>query len=89
MFKIGGCVMEKRIGVVGIVVKDLDNASTVNKILHTFAHIIVGRMGIPYKEKNISIISLIVDGTSDEISSMTGKLGKIDGITVKVAITKK
>lgn len=81
--------MESRLGVVGIVVKDLENAKIVNNILHSFSHIIVGRMGIPYREKNISIISLIVDGTSDEISSMTGKLGKINGITVKVAIAKK
>lgn len=81
--------METRIGVVGIVVKNLENANTVNQILHSFAHIIVGRMGIPYREKNISIISIIVDGTSNEISSMTGKLGKINGITVRTAMTKK
>lgn len=81
--------METRIGVVGIVVRNLENSKTVNQILHSFAHIIVGRMGIPYREKNISIISVIVDGTSDEISAMTGKLGKISGVTVKTAITKK
>lgn len=81
--------MEKRIGVVGIVVENISNASKVNDILHSFANIIVGRMGIPYKEKNMSVISLIVDGTSDEISAMTGKLGKIEGINVKSAITKK
>ncbi|WPC41865.1 TM1266 family iron-only hydrogenase system putative regulator [Clostridium sp. JS66] len=81
--------MEKRIGVVGIVIEDLENASKVNSILHSFASIIVGRMGIPYKEKNISVISLIVDGTSDNISAMTGKLGKIEGVNVKSAITRK
>ncbi|AKA71308.1 TM1266 family iron-only hydrogenase system putative regulator [Clostridium scatologenes] len=81
--------MEKRIGVVGIVVEDLENSSKVNSILHSFASIIVGRMGIPYKEKNISVISLIVDGTSDSISAMTGKLGKIEGVNVKSAITRK
>lgn len=81
--------MQTRIGVVGIVVRDLENSKAVNQILHSFAHIIVGRMGIPYREKNISIISVIVDGTSDDISAMTGKLGKISGVTVKTAITKK
>ncbi|AWI07438.1 TM1266 family iron-only hydrogenase system putative regulator [Clostridium drakei] len=81
--------MEKRIGVVGIVVEDLENSSKVNNILHSFASIIVGRMGIPYKEKNISVISLIVDGTSDNISAMTGKLGKIEGVNVKSAMTRK
>ncbi|APM37470.1 TM1266 family iron-only hydrogenase system putative regulator [Clostridium kluyveri] len=81
--------MEKRIAVVGIVVEDLDNSPIVNSILHSFSDIIVGRLGIPYRERNISVISIIVDGTSDEISSMTGKLGRINGINVKTAITKK
>jgi len=81
--------MEKRIGVVGIVVSDIENSKRVNEILHEFADIIVGRMGIPYREKNISVLSVIVDGTSDSISAMTGKLGKIKGINVKSAMTKK
>jgi putative iron-only hydrogenase system regulator len=81
--------MEKRIGVVGIVIENIENASKVNDILHSFASIIVGRMGLPYKEKNMSVISLIIDGTSDEISAMTGKLGKVQGVNVKSAITKK
>lgn len=81
--------MEKRIGVVGIVIENLESASKVNDILHFHSEIIVGRLGIPYREKNLSVISLIVDGTSDEISSMTGKLGKIDGVNVKSAITKR
>lgn len=81
--------MEKRIGVIGIVIEDTDKAGIVNNILHDSAEIIVGRMGIPYKERGISIISLIVDGTTDDISAMTGKLGKIDGISVKSAFTKK
>ncbi|WML36381.1 TM1266 family iron-only hydrogenase system putative regulator [Clostridium sp. OS1-26] len=81
--------MEKRIGVVGIVIENLESASKVNDILHYHSEIIVGRLGIPYREKNLSVISLIVDGTSDEISAMTGKLGKIDGVNVKSAITKK
>ncbi|WP_027634346.1 TM1266 family iron-only hydrogenase system putative regulator [Clostridium hydrogeniformans] len=81
--------MEKRVGVIGIVVEKLDMAPKVNDILHNFSNIIVGRMGVPYKEKNLSVISLIVDGTTDDISSLTGKLGKIEGINVKSAITKK
>ncbi len=80
--------MEKRIGVVGIVVKKTENAEMVNTILHDHANIIVGRMGVPYREKNISVISLIVDGTSDEVSALTGKLGKVDGVNVKSALTK-
>jgi len=81
--------VDKRIGVVGIVVEDLESANAVNSILHEYAQFIVGRMGIPYREKGVSVISLIVDGTSDEISAMTGKLGKIKAVSVKSAMTKK
>lgn len=81
--------MNNRLGVVGIVIEEMESASKVNDILHQFSHIIVGRMGIPYREKEINVISIIVDGTSDEISAMTGKLGNISGVNVKSAITKK
>ena len=82
-------VMDKRIGVVGIVIENFENANKVNEVLHDFANIIVGRMGIPYRDRGISVISLIVDGTTDELSAMTGKLGKIEGVNVKSALTKK
>lgn len=81
--------MDKRVGVIGIVIEEFSSAPKVNEVLHNFAQIIVGRMGIPYKEKGVSVISLIVDGTTDDISAMTGKLGKISGVNVKSAITKK
>ncbi|MHC1749176.1 MAG: TM1266 family iron-only hydrogenase system putative regulator [Cellulosilyticaceae bacterium] len=81
--------METRVGVVGIVIEDMNSVKEVNEILHEHASIIVGRMGVPYKEKSISVISLIVDGTVDALSSMTGKLGKVTGVMVKSAITKK
>lgn len=81
--------MDKRIGVVGIVVEDINSANEVNAILHDYSHIIVGRMGIPYREKEVSVISLIVDGSSDEISAMTGKLGRVKDVSVKSAMAKK
>lgn len=81
--------METRIGVVGIVVEDMNSSPMVNEVLHDFAEMIIGRMGVPYREKGISVISLIVDGTTDQISAMTGKLGKIAGVNVKSAMTKK
>ena len=80
--------MEKRVGVIGIVIEEFDNVGKVNDILHEFASLVVGRMGIPYREKGISVISLIVDGTTDEIGAMTGKLGRITGVSVKSALTK-
>lgn len=81
--------MDKRLGVVAIVVEDLEKAEDVNSVLHEFSNLVVGRMGIPYKDRGVSVISLIVDGTTDEISAMTGKLGKIFGVSVKSALTKK
>lgn len=80
--------MEKRVGVVGIVVENLESAEDVNQILHDYSYIIVGRMGIPYRDRGISVISVIVDGTSDEIGAMTGKLGKVKNVSVKSAMTK-
>lgn len=79
---------ERRIGVVGIVLKDrTKTAAKVNAILSTYGDNIVGRMGIPYREKDISVIALIVDGSTDEIGALTGKLGAIEGVTVKSALT--
>lgn len=80
--------MEKRIGIVGIVIEDMGNVERVNTILHEYAMLIVGRMGIPYRERGVSVITLIVDGSNDEISALTGKLGRINGTSVKTMITK-
>jgi putative iron-only hydrogenase system regulator len=81
--------MEKRIGVIGIVIDDLSQISAVNETLHQYGSIIVGRMGIPYKERGVNVISLIVDGTTDEIGALSGKLGKIEGLSIKSALSKK
>lgn len=81
--------LEKRIGVVGIVIEDLEQVPIINEILHQYGNIIVGRLGLPYREKGISIISLVVDGTTDEIGALNGKLGKISGVNVKSALSKK
>lgn len=81
--------MNKRLGVIGIIIENVENAQAVNEVLHNFSDIIVGRMGIPYKERDLSVISIIVDGSMDNISAMTGKLGNIKGVSVKSAISKK
>lgn len=77
-----------RIAVIGIVVNQRENAANrVNAVLSEFGEIIVGRMGIPYKERGLSVISLIVDGSTDQIGALTGKLGSIPQVKVKSAIT--
>ena len=81
--------MDKRLGFMGIIVSDRNKqASEVNKILSEFGNIIQGRMGIPYKERNCSIITLIVDATTDDVGSLTGRLGLIPGVSVKSALSK-
>jgi putative iron-only hydrogenase system regulator len=78
---------EKRLAVVGISVSNREeSANKVNKILSDYAGIIVGRMGLPYKEKGISIISIIVDATNEEIGALAGKIGNNENIKVKVVI---
>jgi putative iron-only hydrogenase system regulator len=80
--------MENRIGIIGIVIEEISRAEAVNAVLHEYAALAVGRMGIPYRERGVSVISLIVDGSNDEISALTGKLGRISGVSVKSMITK-
>lgn len=80
---------DKRIGVIGIVIENRNVAPEVNNILSQYSEIIVGRMGIPYHEKGVSVISLIVDGTTDDIGALTGKLGALKNVNVKSALTKK
>ncbi len=80
--------MNKRIAVIAIVIDASESVQEVNQVLHEKSSIIIGRMGIPYKERNVSVISLSVDGTPDEISSLTGRLGQIKGVSVKSAISK-
>lgn len=80
--------MNNRIGVVGIVVTNRSKViGRLNAILSDYADIIVGRMGLPYREKNIFVISLIVDGNTDAIGALTGKLGSLDEVVVKTALT--
>ncbi len=80
--------IDNRLGVVGIIIENNEKSEEVNKILHTHANLIVGRIGIPYPQRGVCVISLIVDGTSDQVSAMTGKLGKIEGIQVKSALAR-
>ena len=78
----------KRLGVIAIVIEDLERAEQVNALIHEYNDLMVGRMGIPYKERNISVISLMVDGTTDRINALTGKLGRLERVQVKSMLTK-
>lgn len=82
--------MPKRIGVVGIVINEPKNiADKVNVIIGNYSRLIIGRMGIPKHEENVGVISLIVEGNTDDIGALTGKLGNLPGVVVKSALTAK
>jgi putative iron-only hydrogenase system regulator len=69
----------------GIIVQDLSSAEQMNAILHNYGQYIIGRMGIPYRQKNISILSVAVDAPQDIISAISGKIGRLPGVSVKTA----
>ncbi len=77
--------METRVAVLGIIVQDPDSVEKLNGLLHNYAPYIIGRMGVPYREKNVSIISVAMDAPQDVISALSGKIGKLPGINVKTA----
>lgn len=80
---------DSRIGVVGILVQHSPSAHDINEVLSEYRDIIVGRIGVPYRERGISVISLIIDGSTDEVGAMTGKLGRLQGVKVKTALLTK
>jgi len=81
--------MEKRIAVIGIIVENINSVEQLNSVLHDYGEYIVGRMGLPYRERNISIVSIAVDAPQNTISELSGKIGKINGISVKTAYSNK
>lgn len=77
--------METRVAVIGIIVENPEATGRLNEILHEYSSYIIGRMGIPYRHRGISVISLAVDAPQDAISALSGKLGRLEGVTVKAA----
>ena len=80
--------METRVAVISIIVTQSDRVEMLNDLLHEYSEYIIGRMGIPYKVKGISIISIAIDAPMDKINSLTGALGRLDGINAKVTYAK-
>lgn len=77
--------METRVAVMSIIVEARETTETLNRILHEYSEYIIGRMGIPYRQKGISIISIAIDAPQDTISALSGKIGKLPGVSVKTA----
>jgi putative iron-only hydrogenase system regulator len=80
--------MEKRIGCALILIDDSRQVNRLNEILSEHATIIIGRQGIPLRDRNISVISIVLEGSTDEIGSLTGKVGRLKGIKVKSVLSK-
>lgn len=77
-----------RIAVLSIIVEDMEKTEELNHVIHEYAGYVIGRMGIPYRQKQLNIISLVVDAPQDVISSLSGRIGRIVGITSKTAYAK-
>ena len=75
--------MENRVAVIAIIVEKVEKSSEVNAVLHDYNHLIIGRMGLPYREKKVYIINIVVDAPMDDITAIAGKLGRIEGVTAK------
>ena len=82
---LGVFIMETRVEVLAIIVENTESVEELNKTLHEYGNFIIGRMGLPYREKGIHIVSVAIDAPQDKISALAGKVGKIDGISVKTA----
>ncbi len=75
--------METRIALIGVIVENREVVEQLNHILHEYGSCVIGRMGIPYRERNVNIISVAVDAPQDVISALSGKIGKLKGVSVK------
>jgi len=75
--------LETRVAVVAIIVKEADSVSALNDLLHQYGTYIIGRMGVPYRERGVNIISVAIDAPPDTISALSGKIGRLSGITAK------
>ena len=75
--------MDKRVAIVSIIVENGDKVDEINAILHAYAPYIIGRMGIPYREREINIISIAIDAPQDVISTLSGKIGRLEHVTCK------
>ena len=81
--------METRIAVISIIVENLDRVEEINRLLHEFGPYIIGRMGIPYREKQVNLISVAMDAPQDKINALTGSLGNLEGVSAKAAYARK
>lgn len=83
-----GIMVETRIALIGIVVENRDSVEKLNAILHEYGEFIIGRMGIPYPKRNVSVISVVLDAPNDTINALSGKLGMVPHVSIKTVYSK-
>lgn len=81
--------MEKRIAILGIIIENEESVERVNELLHDYREVIIGRMGMPYRERKLSVISIVMDAENNIVSALSGKLGMLDGVSAKAVYSKK
>ncbi|MBR5772266.1 MAG: iron-only hydrogenase system regulator [Clostridia bacterium] len=81
--------MDKRVAVISIIVENPESTVKLNSVLHDYSDYIIGRMGVPYKEKNLSVISIVLDAPQDVISALAGKIGNIEGVSAKTSLSNR
>ena len=81
--------MQTRVAVMGIIVENTDSVEQLNHLLHEYGHYIIGRMGIPYHARSINIVSIAIDAPQDQINSLAGRIGRLNGVTAKTVYSAK
>ncbi len=79
--------MQTRVAVMSIIVENPDTVEKLNSLLHEYGNYIIGRMGIPYRERKINVVSVVLDAPQDTVSALSGKIGRLDGISVKTVFS--
>lgn len=81
--------MDTRVAIIGIIVENMDSVKALNEILHEYGEYIIGRLGIPYPKKQVNVITVVVDASQDAINALSGKIGRLNGITAKTISSNK
>lgn len=81
--------MDTRIAILGIIIEEESSVEKVNELLHQYRQYILGRMGMPYQKKELSVISIVMDADTNTVSALSGKLGMLEGVSAKAVYSKK
>ena len=81
--------MDTRIALIGIIVENMESVEPLNQLLHEYGPHIIGRMGVPYRPKQVSVISVVIDAPQDVINALSGKIGRLEGVSAKTVYSNR